>query len=306
MSTPPATRFGAPARARACAILVRVQQTHRFPRVVLRPPWAAHLALSLLVGCASAPPPPPPVEPPPPPPPVEPPPPPPPLPELAPRLRHIVDASGKQWPLEDVPVDQATCRKLSKWPADLMECWLEPLALGTAARLVAQTSCSGDYCDWEAWLFADGTARPQQPAPDELSRDHSVAYIEVGIFGAEVAVEVDKRLVRVDRASRKQRPLGNCFSPSISPAGAWVLCRNRAGAVLAVPALGGDIHPLLTPKVRPEDVLWQPQFYAVPSKVRFVTPNSMRYRVELMPNLTPRLERMRAELEGPFTIEWHE
>lgn len=187
-----------------------------------------------------------------------------------------------------------------------MECWLEPLALGTAARLVAQTSCSGDYCDWEAWLFADGSDRAQRPAPDELSLDHRLAFAEVGVFGAEVAVEVDKRLVVIDRETRRQRAFADCFSPSISPSGGWILCRDRRAAVLAVPIGGGEVTTLIAPKVAPELVLWQPQAYAVPSKVRFEAPDRMRYAVDLMPLLPPALQKRRAQVEGPFTVEWHE
>jgi len=272
-------------------------------RLVLR----ALVPLSLwLCACgASAPPV---VEkPPPPPPPVVDEGPPPPIRyALAPELQAVVERSDKNWPAENVPLDQKTCRKLSGWPADLMECWLESRANGTAAQLVMQTTCAADTCEFETWLFAGGTAKPQRPVADELSLDHAVAYEEEVVFSANEAVIVGKRLVRVERESRRRKKFAACFSPSVSPAGHWILCRDRQANVIAVPAQGGEARVIIPSKVRAEHVLWKPEWYDYPSKVWFEGAGVLHYRMDMMPELPRSIAKRRAQLEGPFSIEWSE
>ena len=197
------------------------------------------------------------------------------------------------------------CRKLSNWQGNIIECWLQPLANGSAAKLVVQTECGGDSCDWEEWMFADNNAEPLTETFDELSADHRIGFRVEIVVDPHTGETMNMHTNRINRTTNEISAFAKCFSPVLSPGGRWILCRDRNANVLRVPIEGGKPEVVIDSGLEAADIYWVSHAYIYPGPIRFED-KKMFYTILLSDAINAELEAKREQIEREKTHLWSE
>jgi hypothetical protein len=187
---------------------------------------------------------------------------------------------------EGPALSQEECAELVGWKEVVESCTLEPAAAGKAALVQLVTGCGGDSCGVQVFVYRPG--KPVLQLPDAIkggsltggtlvltpSLQHVITdWVGQGREQGEWSVE----LYRVELRTGKASPwVKGCFSPTLSPRGRWVLCRNRRGDVLKVPVAGGTPALVHRSGLSPEDVYWVPYSYVYPAAVTFSSPERLQ------------------------------
>lgn len=224
---------------------------------------------------------------------------------IAPEVLRAVGVRSSALLDRRLTLTEEVCRSLVGWSGSFDNCWMHPLANGTAAVLVIQTECYGDGCSAESWLYADGKSKPTQQVPEELSLDHRFAFVEEGMSDDGSPVVNDMRLLRQDRRTGESVVFAQCMAPMLSPGSHWIVCRDRLANVVRVPVGGGPAEVIAESKLTKDQVNWVDHWYDYPAPVTFHGA-TLTYSVQASPHLD---EQERAALTaklGRFTIPWVE
>jgi hypothetical protein len=209
---------------------------------------------------------------------------------------RLSPTSGEEGPKSEA-LSYAWCRGQVNYPetAPLQSCALDELGQGSVLLLTLVTECGGDSCTTEGYvmnaalpefvrvphdvgagveaspegdaLFVSSITDAAMPAPEgESPRDP--------LGGEEPVI-----LTRIAVPSLESAPFAPCFSPTVSPQGRWVLCRDRAANVLKVPLSGGQPSLVWSSGLRAEDVYHVWYAYIWPQQVSFVSTNRFKVTV---------------------------
>lgn len=191
---------------------------------------------------------------------------------------------------------RAWCLEQVQAPSKHIEgCSLEELGGGSVLLLTLTTECGGDSCSTEAYvqsaelprfvhvphnlgsgaeaspagdaLFVSTITDAALPVPDEVK--------ERAPFGPSEPII----LSRIALPSMQSEPFARCFSPTLSPAGRWLLCRDRAANVMRLPLSGGELALVVSSGLRPEDVTYVWYAYIWPQPVTFVSATRFRFAI---------------------------
>ncbi len=191
----------------------------------------------------------------------------------------------------------AWCREQLNYSQDkpLESCHLRSLGAGVVLLLTLVTECGGDSCSTEGYV-AHAAANGFVSVPDDVGGGAEVSPQGDALFVTEIAdvvlpapEGVEPRdpwggeeplyLARIALPSMEKQPFARCFSPTLSPGGAWILCRDLAGNVLKVSPAGGE--PILVASsglARGEvDFVWYA--YIWPDAVEFLGDDRLKFRV---------------------------
>jgi hypothetical protein len=147
-------------------------------------------------------------------------------------------------------------------------------AAGRAVSVRVTLECGGDTCTGDGWLFTD--VRPTVAIPVDTDYDVSpdarfLYYTRLTLTKSLGEYKVD--VARRDLTIGVDVKLAACASPTVSPSGAWVLCRSRTDGVLKVPSGGGA--PTVVVKGTGVVINWTPYSRVFPNPVTFLTSDSM-------------------------------
>ncbi len=174
-------------------------------------------------------------------------------------------------------------------------CSLEVLGGGSVLLLTLTTECGGDSCSTEAYVQSAELPRFVH-VPHDLGSGAEASPAGDALFvstitdaALPVPDEVKERapfgpsepiiLSRITLSSMQSEPFARCFSPTLAPAGRWLLCRDRAANVLRVPLAGGEPALVASSGLRPEDVTCVWYAYIWPQPVTFVSATRFRFAV---------------------------
>jgi hypothetical protein len=204
------------------------------------------------------------------------------MPKLAPGVARLLRAQQLEavWPQEpDHLLPNAACAELVGWKGPIEDCGITALAGGTAAGIWINTECGADSCASESWYFASGAEDGSMIRIDELSADHTLAFVEEMVAEPGGFMPVHRMLVVRNRETKISRDFATCGAPRLSPGGAWIVCRDRAANVLRVPVGGGATELVVESGYPEEHILWRPHWNLYPDPVSFPSPDRMRYQV---------------------------
>lgn len=187
------------------------------------------------------------------------------------RVRALAPAEGGCRELSRKRVGQALGRRA---PKDFVRASACVHAGGRAVSVVVVTSCGGDSCGTEGWLFTRARAFALPDADFDVTAD-AAAIVYTRLRPKKALGEYDVDVARRELASGAETSLARCASPVVSPGGKWVVCRTKTDGVLRVPVGGGAVERVTkgTGVVRS----WVPYALEFPSAVAFPSAKEMAY-----------------------------
>lgn len=198
-------------------------------------------------------------------------------------LLAVVQAKGTpNKPGTEYRLKAADCRTLLKLKAtDAVDedegCKVQVLAGGKGIVTIRTIVCEGDGCQNEA-LAHVGSRIIALPKP---FYGKVVATPDLGALFYDDTVNGDKILLyRADVASGQTTEHKGCISPTLSPGGKWVICRDVEANVHKMPVAGGPLT-LVERSKHKGDVLVRWQFGDFPRPVRFKDDRTLVYDVQV-------------------------
>ncbi len=212
--------------------------------------------------------------------------------ELPPRVQRALDpkrSSGellKNW-----------CRRKVNYPEPqpLEQCVLEELGLGSVLLLTLTTECGGDACSTASYVLSArhpvlvavpgdfGSGAAASPAGDALFVSELTDLVLTAPDEAKRAAPFGGSseiiLERISLPSFERQAFAPCFSPTLSPGGAWILCRDRAANVLKVPVGGGTPIVIARSDLSPQQIAFVWYAYIWPQAVEFTAPDRLRFSI---------------------------
>ncbi len=191
---------------------------------------------------------------------------------------------------------EEACRRFTGYAGDALEsCNVATLANGTAPLISVVHDCGEHACDVEWFVWYGDENEPYHmssygPKALEVSPDHRFLLVgafdyadekpEEGYGGPPVATGFTTW--RFDRKTDENTRAAACISATLSPDGRYYACRDFQGNVLRFPADFGPVE-LIAKAVIPEGdaILLDGPFMDFPDPVEFVSPNTIRYELDL-------------------------
>jgi hypothetical protein len=191
----------------------------------------------------------------------------------------------------------AWCREQVSYPSDesLEGCDLGSLGGGAVLLLTLITECGGDSCSTEGYIDSEklgqfvrvphdvGGGAEASPSGDAL---FVTSVTDVAFPAEEGATPRDPWggsepliLTRVAVPSMESEPFAPCFSPTLSPQGGWILCRDLGANVLKVPLAGGKPTVLATSGLKAGEAYFVWYAYLWPDAVEFIGNERLKFRV---------------------------
>jgi hypothetical protein len=180
---------------------------------------------------------------------------------------------GSGWMLKQqacVEIFGARCKKVAQFE----HVFVALRAKGRALEVDVVSSCFGDSCSVEAWLYTD--VRPPRTVDEPpFVVDPNLSWLVFDQITPIAAGAWDVRLARLDLVTGAKTTFADCVSPSLSPGEKWIACRTKDGSVYRVPVAGGTPTLVLQGTGA---VVWIPYAHAFPPEVSF--PSSTTFEIE--------------------------
>jgi hypothetical protein len=191
------------------------------------------------------------------------------------------------------------CRGLVNYPDSepFEQCTAQLLGNGSALVVRVVSSCGGDSCQVLAWVYTQALGR-FLPIPGDvggtIAADPNGQFLLLDEM-TELAIPHPDDLelrdplggkdeivtMRLSLPGMQKAPFAACFSPVLSPAGRWFVCRNRSGDLLRVALNGGAPEVVVESGVAPTELHWAPYAYGYPEAAEFPSATRVRFTLDI-------------------------
>jgi hypothetical protein len=191
-----------------------------------------------------------------------------------------------------VPASHGACLRLVGWTGPAEQCEARATALGRALWVSVVTGCGGDSCAVTNFVVTGAGAPIQLPdgsgdgvvEPALRFAVYPTVHLEEDLAGDERPGAWTVTLDRYELATGASTRWAACMSPTLSPGGRWIVCRDRDGNAYRAAIDGGGWQRIYRLELGAgEAVDWAPYKWVVPAPVSFPTAR----RIEIVTGLAP-------------------